>query len=362
MADFITWATTNPVGIGLTATVVGGLILTVLRGAPRFFVPPQNPDTEVYLKWAKQFGVTQERHDRLVAVLKEAGLNPAEAEIQLPQLIERLNSAEKTLENAPKVDARTDALRADAEHLLKAGDIDGAVAKLTDALATDAQAAGQLADEADDRSRAAAASAMALADIAMGRAQYAQAAAQYRRAAEVLPDGAARARVEALGGAGAAYFHLAHYAACESALLEAKGLAEAHLDDKEPAFALILNNLAQLYRATNRLGEAEPLTRRALAIDEAAFGPDHPKVARDLNNLAALYRATNRLAEAEPLMRRALAIDEAAFGPDHPKVARDLNNLAALYRATNRLAEAEPLMRRALAIDEAAFGPDHPKV
>ncbi len=35
-----------------------------------------------------------------------------------------------------------------------------------------------------------------------------------------------------------------------------------------------------------KLGEAEPLYRRALAIDEASLGPAHPDVARDLNNLA----------------------------------------------------------------------------
>ena len=77
-------------------------------------------------------------------------------------------------------------------------------------------------------------------------------------------------------------------------------------------------------------------------------------MAIDLNNLAQLLQATNRLAEAEPLFRRALAIDEKSYGPDHPKVAIGLNNLAQLLKATNRLAEAEPLMRRALAIDERA--------
>ena len=63
-----------------------------------------------------------------------------------------------------------------------------------------------------------------------------------------------------------------------------------------------------MLRATKRLGEAEPLYRRALAIDEKSFGPDHPNVAIRLNNLAQLLRATNRLAEAEPLMRRTVAI------------------------------------------------------
>ena len=82
----------------------------------------------------------------------------------------------------------------------------------------------------------------------------------------------------------------------------------------------------------------------------ASYGPEHPLVAIGLHNLAALLQATDRLAEAEPLMRRALAIDEASYGPGHPAVARDLGNLAAMFSATNRLAETEPLMRRALII------------
>ena len=63
-------------------------------------------------------------------------------------------------------------------------------------------------------------------------------------------------------------------------------------------------------------------------------------------NLALLPQDTNRLSEAEPLYRRALAIDEKSYGPDHPDVARDLNNLALLLQDTNRLNEAEPLFRR----------------
>jgi hypothetical protein len=59
-----------------------------------------------------------------------------------------------------------------------------------------------------------------------------------------------------------------------------------------------------------------------------------------------LLRATNRLAEAEPLMRRALAINEAAPGVDPQNLAVHLNNLAGLLQATNRLVEAEPLARR----------------
>jgi tetratricopeptide (TPR) repeat protein len=114
--------------------------------------------------------------------------------------------------------------------------------------------------------------------------------------------------------------------------------------------ARLMNQLGLLFRTKSLHAQAEPLYRRALAIDEASFGPDHPRVAACLNNLAQLLQATNRPAEAEPLMRRALAIDEASFGPDHPEVATYLNNLAGLLQATNRLAEAEPLMRRLVAI------------
>jgi MinD-like ATPase involved in chromosome partitioning or flagellar assembly/tetratricopeptide (TPR) repeat protein len=131
---------------------------------------------------------------------------------------------------------------------------------------------------------------------------------------------------------------------------------------EHPRVATRLNNLATLLQETNRLAEAEPLMRRALAIDEATYGHDHPEVATDLNNLAQILKATNQLAEAEPLMRRALEIDERTYGPEDANITTDLNNLAALLKTTNRQEQAEPLMRRALKIDERTYGPDHPRV
>jgi len=81
-----------------------------------------------------------------------------------------------------------------------------------------------------------------------------------------------------------------------------------------------------------------------------------------INILATLLQETNRLAEAEPLLRRALAIDEKIFGPEHQNVGRDLSNLATGLQDANRLIEAEPLMRRAVTILEKSFGENHPKV
>ena len=155
---------------------------------------------------------------------------------------------------------------------------------------------------------------------------------------------------------------IARWKECEEqqrhALAEATTLANATL------VARASNELAQLLQHTNRLGEAEPLMRRALEIDEATLGEHHPNVAVCLNNLAALLQRTNRLGEAEPLIRRALEIDEAAFGKQHPMVAIRLNNLAMLLlEDTNRSEEAEPLMRRSLEIFDTfrrQTGHEHP--
>ena len=83
--------------------------------------------------------------------------------------------------------------------------------------------------------------------------------------------------------------------------------------------------------------------RRALAIDEASYGPDHPNVAIRLNNLAQLLQATNRLGEAEPLSRRHLEIFlqfTLKTGHEHPHLRAAINNYPGLLAAMGR-SEAE---------------------
>jgi len=53
-------------------------------------------------------------------------------------------------------------------------------------------------------------------------------------------------------------------------------------------------------------------------------------VANSLNNLAVLLHAKGDYAGAEPLMRRAVAIDEKALGPDHPQTRLYKENLVLL--------------------------------
>ena len=83
---------------------------------------------------------------------------------------------------------------------------------------------------------------------------------------------------------------------------------------------------------------------------EKALGPDHPHVAISLSYIAALYAKLKRYQEAEPLAKRALAINERAFGADHVYVADSLGHLAILYRAMGRNEDAESLEQRAVRI------------
>jgi hypothetical protein len=85
------------------------------------------------------------------------------------------------------------------------------------------------------------------------------------------------------------------------------------------------------------------LSRRALAIDEASYGPDHPTVARDLNNLAQLLKATNRPGEAEPLSRRCLEIllgFTRSTGREHPHLRAAIENYRGLLQVMGQ-GEAE---------------------
>src|SRR6185312_376195 len=190
-----------------------------------------------------------------------------------------------------------------------------------------------------------------------GQGKYPVAAESFRKAVALRGED-----TDLLNWLGRCFYELAEWAEAEPLIRRALAIDEKNLRPEDPIIAIHLNNLAMVLKDTNRLGEAEPLMRRALAIEEKSFGPEHPNVARDLNNLAQVLQDADRRVEAEPLMRRALAIDEKSFGTEHATVALGLSNLAQLLQDTNRPGEAELLMRRALAIDEKSCGPEHPNV
>ena len=78
-----------------------------------------------------------------------------------------------------------------------------------------------------------------------------------------------------------------------------------------------------------KYAEAIPYAQAFIELAKEKFGETHQIYAAGLNNLAGLYKTQGRYAQAEPLYKRALAIDEKVLGPDLLSTGISVGNLAA---------------------------------
>ena len=154
----------------------------------------------------------------------------------------------------------------------------------------------------------------------------------------------------------------------EKALEIIQRLAKDNPQAYEPDVAMTLNNLAVLYKGTQRFTEAEGIYKQALEIRQriAKDNPQayEPDVAMTLNSLANLYSNTQRFTEAEDMYKQAQEIYQR-LAKDNPKayepyVAGTLYNLAILYYNTQHLMEAEDMYKQALEIYQR-LAKDNPK-
>ena len=79
------------------------------------------------------------------------------------------------------------------------------------------------------------------------------------------------------------------------------------LGPDHPVVAFYLSNLAALYSDQGRYADA--VLQRSLAVKEKTLGLDHPDVALSLTNLGFLCGDQGRYSDAEPLYKRALALN-----------------------------------------------------
>ena len=82
---------------------------------------------------------------------------------------------------------------------------------------------------------------------------------------------------------------------------------------------------------------------RSLTIREQQLGTDHPDLAQSLNNLASLYDAMGRYGEAEPLYLRALGIWINALPENHPSIKTGFANFAGMVQAALEAGQADQL-------------------
>ena len=155
------------------------------------------------------------------------------------------------------------------------------------------------------------------------------------------------------------------YSDAEPLFRKALALNEQLFGSEDLELSISLSNLAVLLKESGRLEEAEPLMRRALLIAYARSGErnpllEHPSLTAQINGLALLLMESGRKQEGEDLLRKALSIDRDAFGEDHNFVARDLHNLSVVLISMGRAPEAEPLIRQSLDLSRRVHGNTHP--
>jgi tetratricopeptide (TPR) repeat protein len=157
---------------------------------------------------------------------------------------------------------------------------------------------------------------------------------------------------------GALYTMDGRYPAAESALLEAEETARP-LGDSTPELAVILTNLADLYRVEGRSSRGVPLLRRAQAMYTTAFGADSPRVAEILLDRSIDDIFSNKPGLAEESILQALNTLRRANGPDHTAVALGELRLAQAYILERKYTEAERLLDHAVEVQQRTYPEGH---
>lgn len=116
--------------------------------------------------------------------------------------------------------------------------------------------------------------------------------------------------------------------------------------------------VVELYQA-GRLDEAMPLAKRVLKLREKALGNSHYLVGDAVSNLALLYLAAEKYGDAEDHFRRALKIYEKETDKNAVLIAKTLERLAHLQSLKRKFDEAEKLYLRVISIKEQSLGPNH---
>jgi len=136
----------------------------------------------------------------------------------------------------------------------------------------------------------------------------------------------------------------------------AKQAAAAAGDSKQSAHSLDRLGFFQYTAGDMKSGEVS--LRQALEIRKTKFGEDTLDYAESANDLALLYRDSDRLAEGQKLAGEAVAIRSRLLGARDPLVAESLNTLGGIDALIGQYDEAIARMEEALAIHESQPSPE----
>jgi hypothetical protein len=166
-------------------------------------------------------------------------------------------------------------------------------------------------------------------------------------------------------------FHYAHMAQFQNRFSEAVGVYEVlvNLYQDPNKVAIVLNNLAGVYRSMHQVEKAEAAYSKALSIRREMAKADPDSQSRDiaavLNNLGVIYAESKRSKEAEAALLEALTIRrnlvQSNLAGDYSDLASTLNNLGSfVYLGPGRRKDADQAFAEALRIrrDLAKVSPE----
>jgi tetratricopeptide (TPR) repeat protein len=120
-------------------------------------------------------------------------------------------------------------------------------------------------------------------------------------------------------------------------------------------------NVGSALLSEGKYNLAEPFLQKAYRIYEKQLGERSPKTATVMAQLGEMYRNLHDYAQAEPILTKALDIQEAALGIDNADVGTTLNSLAEIYSAQNLNEKAEPRFKLVMSIRESTVGMESPE-
>ena len=151
------------------------------------------------------------------------------------------------------------------------------------------------------------------------------------------------------------------YAQSEAAFLSAVKELEL-LNPADPRLGPTINSLGLVYRAENKLAEAEKAFRRSAAFIEKTNTPESIDVANCNLNVGSVLVAEGKYNLAEPFLGKAFRIYRKQLGDKSPKTATVMAQMGEMYRNLHDNGQAESLLKKALDVQEAARGIDDPDV
>jgi len=133
----------------------------------------------------------------------------------------------------------------------------------------------------------------------------------------------------------------------EATYRSALAINEKSIDPKR-SLLTTLNGLTSVLLSAHRLADAKTYSQQALSFIEKHPAQEPGAQAGAYSQRASVFIESGDLKSAEPLLKKAIALDDKVFGKSSPQYAADTSNLAALKQRQGKGEEASTLYQESL--------------